>query len=70
MGGARRLAYPHARGDQPAELALSHQLGVDGLFADNADTAVAYARRPLGARRRAGNDPPRRRSRSGPSGPS
>ncbi len=33
--------YLRARGDQPAELALFYSLGVDGLFADNADTAVA-----------------------------
>ena len=33
--------YLRARGDQPAELALFYRLGVDGLFADNADTAVA-----------------------------
>ena len=33
--------YLQARGDQPAELALYYRLGVDGLFADNADTAVA-----------------------------
>ena len=48
MGGARRLAYPHARGDQAAELALYHQLGVDGLFADNADTAVAVREKTFG----------------------
>jgi glycerophosphoryl diester phosphodiesterase len=33
--------YRRARGDEPAELALFYRLGVDGLFADNADTAVA-----------------------------
>lgn len=33
--------YLHARGDQPAELRRYYELGVDGLFADNADTAVA-----------------------------
>jgi glycerophosphoryl diester phosphodiesterase len=33
--------YAAARGDQPAELALFLRLGVDGLFADNPDTAVA-----------------------------
>jgi glycerophosphoryl diester phosphodiesterase len=33
--------YLRARGDQPAELKLYYELGVDGLFADNADTAVA-----------------------------
>jgi glycerophosphoryl diester phosphodiesterase len=33
--------YLRARGDQPRELALYYTLGVDGLFADNSDTAVA-----------------------------
>jgi glycerophosphoryl diester phosphodiesterase len=33
--------FLRARGDQPAELALYYRLGVDGLFADNPDTAVA-----------------------------
>jgi glycerophosphoryl diester phosphodiesterase len=33
--------YERARGDQPAELALFYRLGVDGVFADNPDTAVA-----------------------------
>jgi glycerophosphoryl diester phosphodiesterase len=33
--------FANARGDEPAELALFYRLGVDGLFADNADTAVA-----------------------------
>ncbi len=33
--------YDAARGDQPAELALFFRLGVDGVFADNPDTAVA-----------------------------
>jgi glycerophosphoryl diester phosphodiesterase len=33
--------YLRARGDEPAELKLFYRLGVDGLFADNADTAVA-----------------------------
>ena len=36
---------PAARGDQPAELALFFRLGVDGVFADNADTAVAVRHR-------------------------
>jgi glycerophosphoryl diester phosphodiesterase len=40
--------YHRARGDQPAELRLFYRLGVDGVFADNPDTAVAVrdARRP------------------------
>jgi glycerophosphoryl diester phosphodiesterase len=33
--------FPQARGDEPAELRLFFLLGVDGVFADNADTAVA-----------------------------
>ena len=33
--------FAAARGDEPAELALFFKLGVDGLFTDNADTAVA-----------------------------
>jgi glycerophosphoryl diester phosphodiesterase len=37
--------YRRARGDEPAELALFYRLGVDGLFADNADTAVAVRRK-------------------------
>jgi glycerophosphoryl diester phosphodiesterase len=37
--------YLRARGDQPAELALFYRLGVDGVFADNADTAVAVRHR-------------------------
>ena len=33
--------YLRARGNQPAELKLFFKLGVDGVFADNPDTAVA-----------------------------
>jgi len=33
--------HRRARGDQPAELSLFYRLGVDGVFADNPDTAVA-----------------------------
>jgi glycerophosphoryl diester phosphodiesterase len=33
--------YRRARGDAAAELALFYEQGVDGVFADNADTAVA-----------------------------
>src|SRR5215213_9617066 len=48
QGNPASPEYLRARGDQPAELALYYALGVDGLFADNADTAVAvrdtYAR--------------------------
>ena len=44
----RSPEYLHARGDQPAELALYYELGVDGLFADNADTAVAVREKVFG----------------------
>ena len=40
--------YLRARGDQPAELALFYRLGVDGVFADNADTAVAVRQKLFG----------------------
>jgi glycerophosphoryl diester phosphodiesterase len=40
--------FLRARGDQPAELELYYELGVDGLFADNADTAVAVRERVFG----------------------
>jgi glycerophosphoryl diester phosphodiesterase len=42
---------PAARGDQPAELALFYRLGVDGVFADNPDTAVAVRDRVFRRRR-------------------
>src|SRR3954447_5530173 len=41
--------FLHARGDQPAELKLYYELGVDGLFADNADTAVAVREKTFSA---------------------
>jgi glycerophosphoryl diester phosphodiesterase len=37
--------YLRARGNQPAELELFFKLGVDGVFADNPDTAVAVRRK-------------------------
>ena len=37
--------YLRARGDAPGELALVYRLGVDGVFADNPDTAVATRHR-------------------------
>ena len=40
--------YDRTRGDQPAELALFYRLGVDGVFADNPDTAVAVRAREAG----------------------
>jgi glycerophosphoryl diester phosphodiesterase len=45
QGNPASPEYLRARGDQPAELALYYGLGVDGLFADNADTAVAVRER-------------------------
>jgi glycerophosphoryl diester phosphodiesterase len=41
VGNASSPEFLHARGDQPAELKLYFELGVDGLFADNPDTARA-----------------------------
>jgi glycerophosphoryl diester phosphodiesterase len=41
VGDPSSPRFTQARGDQPAELALYYRLGVDGLFADNPDTAVA-----------------------------
>ena len=52
LGDPASPAFPRARGDQPAELALFYRLGVDGVFADNADTAVAVRERTF--RRAAG----------------
>ena len=46
--------YRRARGDQPAELALFYRLGVDGVFADNPDTAVAVRERVFRDRGRGG----------------
>jgi glycerophosphoryl diester phosphodiesterase len=48
VGNPSSPEYLHARGDQPAERALYYQLGVDGLFADNADTAVAVREKTFG----------------------
>ena len=48
VGNPSSPEYLHARGDQPAELALYYELGVDGLFADNADTAVAVREKTFG----------------------
>jgi glycerophosphoryl diester phosphodiesterase len=41
VGNPSSPEFLRARGDQPAELALYFELGVDGLFADNPDTARA-----------------------------
>ncbi|HEU4396484.1 MAG TPA: glycerophosphodiester phosphodiesterase [Actinomycetota bacterium] len=43
-------AYPGAVGDLAAELRQFRQLGVDGLFSDNPDLAVAVRDEPFGAR--------------------
>jgi glycerophosphoryl diester phosphodiesterase len=40
-GNPSSSEFRRARGDQPAQLALYFELGVDGLFADNPDTARA-----------------------------
>ena len=40
-GNPESPEYRRARGDQPAELRLFYRLGVDGVFSDNPDTAVA-----------------------------
>jgi glycerophosphoryl diester phosphodiesterase len=47
-GNPNSPEFRRARGDQPAELALYYRLGVDGLFADNADTAVAVRTETFG----------------------
>jgi len=41
LGNPSSPEFLRARGDQPAQLELYYRLGVDGLFADNADTARA-----------------------------
>jgi glycerophosphoryl diester phosphodiesterase len=54
LGNPDSPEFLRARGDQPAELALFYRLGVDGLFADNADTAVAVREKTF--RHREGED--------------
>ncbi|HEV7754088.1 MAG TPA: glycerophosphodiester phosphodiesterase [Baekduia sp.] len=51
VGDPSSSEYLHARADQPAELAMYYELGVDGLFADNADTAVAVREKTFGRTR-------------------
>jgi glycerophosphoryl diester phosphodiesterase len=51
-GNTASPEFLRARGDQPAELELYYRLGVDGLFADNSDTAVAVRERVFGRARR------------------
>ena len=41
QGNPASPEFLRARGDQPAQLELYYRLGVDGLFADNSDTARA-----------------------------
>jgi glycerophosphoryl diester phosphodiesterase len=48
QGVATSPLFDIARGNEPAELRLFFRLGVDGLFADNADTAVAVRDERLG----------------------
>jgi glycerophosphoryl diester phosphodiesterase len=48
QGDPASPAYPRATGDAPAEYRLFFGLGVDGLFSDNSDTAVASRHRFFG----------------------
>ncbi len=41
QGETTSLAYPRAMGNAPAEYELFYGLGIDGVFSDNPDTAVA-----------------------------
>ena len=50
QGNPASPEYPHAPGDLPAELALFYRLGVDGVFADNPDIAVAVRHEVFGRR--------------------
>jgi glycerophosphoryl diester phosphodiesterase len=52
VGNPSSPEYLRARGDQPAELEMYYGLGVDGVFADNPDTAVAVREKTFGARLR------------------
>jgi glycerophosphoryl diester phosphodiesterase len=45
LGNPASPAFPRATGDFPAELRLFYGLGIDGLFTDNPDVAVAVATR-------------------------
>jgi glycerophosphoryl diester phosphodiesterase len=54
VGDPASPEYLRARGDQPAELKLYYRLGVDGVFADNPDTAVAVREKTFGRARRSG----------------
>jgi glycerophosphoryl diester phosphodiesterase len=48
QGDPSSPVYGGARGDAPAELELFYALGVDAVFADNPDTAVAVRRKVSG----------------------
>jgi glycerophosphoryl diester phosphodiesterase len=48
QGNPASAEYLRSRGNQPAELKLFYKLGVDGVFADNPDTAVAVRRKVFG----------------------
>ncbi len=48
QGNPASPEYLRSRGNQPAELKLFYKLGVDGVFADNPDTAVAVRRKVFG----------------------
>jgi glycerophosphoryl diester phosphodiesterase len=50
QGNPASPQYLGSRGNQPAELKLFYKLGVDGVFADNPDTAVAVRRKLFGRR--------------------
>jgi glycerophosphoryl diester phosphodiesterase len=52
VGDPSSPEYLRARGDQPAELRMYYRLGVDGVFADNPDTAVAVRDKTFGRTRR------------------
>jgi glycerophosphoryl diester phosphodiesterase len=47
-GNPASPVYPQAFGDFPAELRLFYSLGVDGVFSDNADVAVAVRHQVYG----------------------
>jgi len=48
QGNPSSAEYLRTRGNQPAEFKLFFKLGVDGVFTDNADTAVAVRRKLFG----------------------
>jgi glycerophosphoryl diester phosphodiesterase len=48
QGNQASPQFPNARGNEPAEFKLFFKLGVDGVFTDNADTAVAVRHKLFG----------------------